>query len=190
MRIVDAKTLASKLNSGQAAIFPTDTLPALAVSPKHSYILWDLKRRPRNKPLILMGSDKEQLFKYVDSKALEDLRNMAEKYWPGALTLVLPSHGKEVGLLNQETKTIGMRVPDCLAARELLAQTGPLATTSVNFSGKPAILTPEEASKTFPELSLLGPLPWPINSGIASTVIEWHGSKKWVLLRNGSVKII
>ena len=189
MEIVDAKTLASKLNSGHAAIFPTDTLPALAVIPKYSYLLWELKKRPRNKPLILMGSDKEQLIEYVDRRALDDLRNMADTYWPGALTMVLPSHGKEVEFLNQGVKTIGIRVPDCIPVRKLLAQTGPLATTSVNLSGEPSVLTPEEAIKTFPGLPLLGPLPWPLSSGIASTVIEWQGLQQWSLLREGAVKL-
>ena len=60
--LFDLKDLVCKLNSESPVLFPTDTLPALAVVPKAAYKLWDIKKRPSNKPLILMGSNPEQLF--------------------------------------------------------------------------------------------------------------------------------
>jgi len=49
--------LAEKLQAGEAAIFPTDTLPALATQPASANLLWTLKQRPRHKPVILMAAE-------------------------------------------------------------------------------------------------------------------------------------
>ena len=184
---LDYRALSSKILLGSAAIFPTDTLPALGVAPEFSKKIWKLKKRPLNKPLILMSSSKEELFKFVLPIAIEDAYKMAEKYWPGALTMVLPALGSEVSLLNQSGKNIGMRIPANLAAIELLSQTGPLATTSANISGQKPVITPQEAFQTFPEIPLLGPLPWGETSGLASSVISWVGKGDWQFLRKGSV---
>ena len=184
---LDAKDLSIRLHQGNAVIFPTDTLPALGVCPKYSNKLWKIKNRPKEKPLILMASKIEQLFKWVLPIALEDASKMAERYWPGALTLVLPAIGKEVELLNQKNNSIGMRVPRSSLARELLSHSGPLATTSANLSGGPPSLSAEEAFRIFPKMNFLGPMPWPDFSGLASTVISWESEGNWRLLRRGAV---
>ena len=63
--IFDSIGLASKLHEGSAVLFPTDTLPALAACPEHAEQLWKLKKRPSDKPLILMASDPEDLLELV-----------------------------------------------------------------------------------------------------------------------------
>ena len=130
--IFNVDILSSKILKGEVALFPTDTLAAIGACPDHAYRIWDLKKRPKQKPLILMGSSKDQLLDFVAPFALKDASLMAEKYWPGPLTLVLPFYGKYLDALNPEKKTIGMRVPDCNLTRSLLEITGPLATTSAN----------------------------------------------------------
>lgn len=184
---LDYLQLSLKIKLGSIAIFPTDTLPALGVIPKFSNKIWQIKKRPLTKPLILMSSSKEALFEFVLPSAIEDAYEMADKYWPGPLTMVLPASGKEVSLLNQSTNTIGIRVPGNNEALELLSETGPLATTSANISGEKPIMNAEEAFYNFPDVPLLGPLPWPKFSGIASSVIFWNGSKDWKFLRRGAV---
>ena len=59
---LEATAFAAALQQGQAGVFPTDTLPALATTPEHAALLWRIKQRPQNKPVILMGADGEQLF--------------------------------------------------------------------------------------------------------------------------------
>tara|TARA_Y100001968_G_scaffold298353_1_gene308168 strand:- start:285 stop:866 length:582 start_codon:yes stop_codon:yes gene_type:complete len=184
--VLDLNDLTLKLQEGSAAIFPTDTLPALGICPKYAFKIWELKKRSRTKPLILMGASAKELLGLVDSSAREDASKMAENYWPGALTMVLPSSGKEVDFLNPNSKTIGMRVPANSSARKLLQQIGPLATTSANISGRPPLLSPEEVYESFPNIPVLGPIPWPSNSGQASTVIEWDKGS-WRLIRKGAV---
>ncbi len=179
--------LSEKLCQGAQVLFPTDTLPALGSLPSFASKIWALKRRSLSKPLILMGGNSEDVFEYVHLTALEDARELAKLYWPGALTMVLPTTGKELQSLNPRSQNIGMRVPDCSLARELLIESGPLATTSANISGELPASNAIEASKIFPELPLLGPIPWPTSSGLASTVILWERSSTWRLLRKGAV---
>ena len=178
--------LAPKLKKGSLALFPTDTLPALCSYPKYSKKIWTIKKRPLNKPLILMGACLEDLFEFVKPCAIDDGLKMAKIYWPGALTIVLPTRGNLSENLNFNSNSLGFRVPALKLARNLLMRTGPLATTSANISGKSPVKDELEASIQFPGIPILGPVPWPSSSGMASTVIEWKEGK-WKLLRAGSV---
>ena len=183
----DSLGLVSQLEKGYPIIFPTDTLPALGILPKYAEKLWEIKKRALDKPFVLMSSNPDQLIDLVMPLAREDTSKIASKYWPGPLTIVAPSIGKEVGFLNRQENTIGMRVPNNYLAKNLLDQSGPLATTSANISGQPPILSAKKAYAEFPEVPLLGPIPWPEPSGLASTVISWKGLGNWRILRRGAV---
>ena len=182
----ELSVLASKLKKGSLALFPTDTLPAICSCPKYSKKIWDIKKRPPNKPLILMGGCLDDLFEFVKPCAIEDGLKLAKIYWPGALTIVLPTIGNFSKFLNYNSNSLGFRVPALRLARDLLIKTGPLATTSANISGKSPVKDALEASIQFPGIPMLGPVPWPSASGMASTVVEWNEGK-WNLLRAGSV---
>ena len=178
--------LAHKLKKGSLAVFPTDTLPALCSYPKYSKKIWTIKNRPSNKPLILMGGCLDDLFEFVNPDAKEDGLKLAKIYWPGALTIILPTLGNISKNLNCNSNSLGFRVPALKIARELLIKTGPLATTSANISGQAPVKNALEASIQFPGIPILAPVPWPNSSGMASTVVEWEEGK-WNLLRAGSV---
>jgi len=98
----------------------------------------------------------------------------------------LPTKGNFSEYLNCTSNSLGFRVPALKLARDLLMRTGPLATTSANISGKSPVKDALEASIQFPGIPILGPIPWPTSSGMASRVIEWNDGK-WKLLRAGSV---
>jgi len=180
--------LASRLKKGSLALFPTDTLPALCSYPKYSKKIWTIKKRPLNKPLILMGGRLEDLFEFVKPCAIDDALKMAKLYWPGALTIILPTRGNLSENLNLNSNSLGFRVPALRLARDLLIRTGPLATTSANISGKSPVKDALEASIQFPGIPILSPVPWPISSGRASTIIEWNEGE-WNLIRAGSVAL-
>ena len=72
MNLINSKSACKTLKSGLPVIFPTDTLPAIGCLPEFSKIIYDFKKRERNKPLILMGSDHKQLIDYVHESAKED----------------------------------------------------------------------------------------------------------------------
>jgi len=177
---------ALKLRSGSLGLFPTDTLPALCSYPKYSKKIWTIKKRPSSKPLILMGGCLDDLFEFVHPCAKEDALKLAKIYWPGALTIVLPTIGNFSRNLNFHSNSLGFRIPALRLARDLLIKTGPLATTSANISGEEPVKDGLEASFKFPGIPILSPLPWPKSSGLASTVVEWKEGE-WNLLRAGSV---
>ena len=155
--VLAASDLALRLRAGEAAIIPTDTLPGLAVIPEYAQTLWRLKRRPADKPLILMGASVNDLFQEVAVACHREVEALVERYWPGALTLVLPARdGGAACHLNPGGATLGCRIPDCEQTRALLQISGPLATTSANRSGEPASTTEAEAAVYFPDVAQLG----------------------------------
>ena len=186
--ILDAPDLLLRLRAGAAAIIPTDTLPGLAVIPEQAQTLWRLKCRPADKPLILMGATVEDLLSEVAVSCHREVEALAQRYWPGALTLVLPARDGGVAThLNPGGRSLGCRIPDCEQTRALLQISGPLATTSANRSGEPASTTGAEAAVYFPDVAQLGPQPWPQPSGEASTVLVWLEDGRWRMVRRGAV---
>lgn len=184
------------------ASFPTDTVPALAARPDQGDRIYAVKARAADKPLILMGASWDDLQPYIhgDDVAVKTWQRMAARHWPGALTLVLPASEQVPMAMNPlQTGTVGIRVPAHPLARHLLAQTGPLATTSVNRSGQPALEEMTAIATQFPELLILSAaaiadLKATLGefsmqaSGVPSTVIAWDESG-WHVLRQGSVQV-
>jgi L-threonylcarbamoyladenylate synthase len=189
MNTVDCKNALKTLKSGLPIIFPTDTLPAIGCLPRFSKIIYEFKKRDRNKPLILMGSEYKHLIDYVDDSAKEDFENIASKYWPGALTIVIPASKKETINLTSNDFTIGLRIPNSYMAQSFLRETGPLLTSSANISGFKGSITAEGIALDFPDVKILGPIPWGKSSGKASTIIFWKKSGDWRLIREGEVLV-
>ena len=173
--------------------FPTDTVPALATYPQQASLIYQAKRRPPDKPLILMGASLSDLLPYVsgDADALKIWQATAQAHWPGQLTLVLPASDHTPPTLNPAaTGTIGIRVPNHLAAIALLTRTGPLATTSANLSGQPPLTDPQKIAQVFPTALILSVTTelTTAPSGQPSTVAKWTASG-WEILRQGKVQI-
>jgi len=189
MNLVDCKTAFKTLENGLPIIFPTDTLPAIGCLPKFSNIIYEFKKRDRNKPLILMGSEHKHLIDYVHESAKEDFEHIASKYWPGALTIVIPASEKQTVKLTSNDFTIGLRIPNSYMAQSLLRETGPLLTSSANISGFKGSITVEGIAQDFPSVKILSPIPWGKISGKASTIIFWNESGDWSLIRKGEVLV-
>ena len=189
MNIIDYKIALKTLKSGLPIIFPTDTLPAIGCLPKFSNVIYEFKKRDRDKPLILMGSNYEQLIDYVHESAKKDYENIASKYWPGALTMVIPASEKQTKILTSNDLTIGLRIPNSYMAQSLMRETGPLLTSSANISGFKGSTTVEGIAQDFPSAKILGPIPWGKISGKASTIIFWKKSGDWRLIREGEVLV-
>ena len=189
MNLVDCKSVLKTLKSGLPIIFPTDTLPAIGCLPRFSNIIYEFKKRDRNKPLILMGSEHKHLIDYVNESAKKDYENIASKYWPGALTIVIPASEKQTVNLTSNDLTIGLRIPNSCTAKSLLKETGPLLTSSANISGFMGSITAQGVALDFPSLKILGPIPWEKSSGKASTIIFWQRSGNWRLIREGEVLV-
>ena len=189
MNFVDCKNALKTLKSGLPIIFPTDTLPEIGCLPKFSKIIYEFKKRDGNKPLILMGSKYKQLIDYVHESAREDFEIIASKYWPGALTMVIPASEQRNELLTSKDHTLGLRIPNSSIAQSLIQETGPLLTSSANISGFTGPITAEGITLDFPSVGILGPIPWKKSSGKASTIISWKKSGDWRLIRDGEVLV-
>ena len=189
MNLIDYKSALKTLKSGLPIIFPTDTLPAIGCLPKFSNIIYEFKKRDRDKPLILMGAEHKQLIDYVHESAREDYENIASKYWPGALTMVIPASEKQTTILTSNDLTLGLRIPNSYMAKSLIKESGPLLTSSANISGFKGSTTVEGIALDFPSVKILGPIPWEKRSGKASTIIFWKKSGDWKLIREGEVLV-
>ncbi len=186
---VSQKELILEAISGKVISFPTDTVPALASLPQNSSEIFTLKKRPQDKPLILMAASFNTLKPYLQGtpEEISIWQQIATEYWPGALTLVLPaSHLLPKSMNPTNSNTIGVRVPKLKIALDILTETGPLATTSANLSGQSPLETMEAINQAFPEILALNEEY--LGSGQPSTVAKWTG-KNWEILRQGSVKL-
>lgn len=185
--------LVTQARSGKLISFPTDTVPALAALPETAEKIYTEKDRDLSKPLILMGAEAKDLWPYVQKQVpkIEEWQVIATQYWPGALTLVLPSSDRVPLAMHPKTPTtIGIRVPQCAIAQAILQQTGPLATTSINRSGQPALVDLDSIKSEFPKIFVPLSKHWPSPSGETqpSTVIEWEETG-WRLHRQGIVDV-
>ncbi len=190
---VSINTLVAGARQGQLVSFPTDTVPALAVKPEQANLIYTAKQRSQDKPVILMAASADELWNYVTGteEELEIWQDVAMKYFPGAVTLVLPTASQVAQTMNpQNPTTLGVRVPASAIAQQILSQTGALATTSANLSGEPALLTMSEIAMQFPDVLTLAASECEnqtLATGVPSTVVRWTG-KNWQILRQGAVK--
>ena len=187
MKIISQIEALEKLKNGKPIIFQTDTLPAIACMPEYSEMIYKVKKRDKKKALILMGSQIKQVLDYVDNEARDDFQKVAEKFWPGPLTLITPINTNKSFNFTSKDGTLGIRIPDSLTARSLILETGPLATSSANISGVNTSFNAESVSNDLPEVDLLGPIPWEECSGKGSTIISWEKDGKWKLIRKGQI---
>lgn len=169
--------------------FPTDTIYGLATSafnPTGIQKVYAAKQRPEEKALpILIGE-----FSQLDSLVLfisEPVRRIAQKFWPGALTLILPKGPKIPSELSAYA-TVGVRMPDLPFTLRLLMATGPLATTSANISNGPNPTSVQDVvAQLGNAVDLIldgGPTP----GATASTVVDASGASLKIL-REGPIKL-
>ncbi|MEM8610886.1 MAG: L-threonylcarbamoyladenylate synthase [Cyanobacteria bacterium P01_H01_bin.105] len=196
---VSLPTYLEAVRSGNVVALPTDTVWGLAVAPEHSSRLYQLKQRSLEKSLILLGASEADLWPYVKMDTLQ-WQTITESHWPGQLTLVVPASPKVPLTMHPKTPdSIGVRVPDHPVARQILALTGPLATTSANLSGQPILTTMEQVLTQFPNVYGLDPQTsqkflkhldppsvMPTPSGLPSTVACWQFDH-WETIRQGTV---
>jgi len=136
---------ATAVASGQCIVLPTDTVYGIgadATSPAAVQRLLDAKHRGRDMPPPILLPD-AGLLPEVAADVPDAAYDLAEAFWPGALTLILKA--KLPLDLGDRPTTIAVRVPDHDGARALLRATGLLAVSSANVSGEPPATTAAQA---------------------------------------------
>lgn len=137
--------------NGGVVVFPTDTVYGIGCMAFHQAgvkRIYDLKGRHYTKALPLLLSAADQL-KLVTKNVLPKAQRLIDAFWPGALTLVFKT-GPLVVAAARGKESVAVRVPNHGLVRQLLDVLHvPLATTSANLSGKPAVKTATQAKKIF-----------------------------------------
>ncbi len=159
--------------NGKLLAFPTDSVYGIGGDPISSIVvekLYTIKYRDRNKGFLLLVSDIEEASKVAEFNDVAKI--LAEKYWPGQLTLILKKRAQNIippeVTANQDT--IGLRVPDNQIVLEILkmlklkGKFGGIIGTSANYSGEEPSISGAEVSKTF-----LGTIDLIIDSGASKS---------------------
>lgn len=181
----------------QCIVFPTDTVYGIAAdafSPLAVRLLLAAKGRSRTMPPPVL-IPRVQTMDGLAVDIGDDARKLAEKFWPGALTLILHAQPSLEWDLGETKGTVALRVPDDALALEILARTGPLAVSSANRSGQPAAQTAANAQEQLAESVevYLDGGPRPAESGaeeiaLPSTIVDCTGSRARVV-RQGAIAL-
>lgn len=157
-------------------IFPTETVYGIAAdcaNPRAMQRLREVKKRQADKPFSIMISQKEIIRNYT-SYDEPQLYKLIDRYWPGPLTVIVPS-GKEEG-------TIGIRIPDHPVALKLVQNAHcTIAAPSANIEGNPPPLTCAEALRDLDGLVDLAVDSGKVDIGTASTIVDFTKEKPTVV---------
>ena len=169
------------INDGAIVVFPTDTVYGLGCNPyNHQAVLslYEIKKREKTKPFPIIGYSKKELEKIAEFNPVEE--KIAEKFWPGAITLILKVKDKEIQKSLSLGEKIAVRVPNNKCALALLRECKLLVGTSANISGTEPFNDPKECNKNLTGYDLF------IDGGIISS----EGESTIVEIENNDVKIL
>ena len=172
---------ASAINDGAVIVFPTDTVYGLGCNPyNHDSVLslYKIKKREKTKPFPVLGYSKEELEKIAEFSPLEE--KIAEKFWPGAITLILKVKDQEIQKSLSLGEKIAVRVPNNKCALALLKECKLLVGTSANISDARPFSDPKECSENLTGYDLF------IDGGIISS----KGESTIVEVENNDVKVL
>jgi len=174
------------LDAGGLLLYPTDTLYAIggrAVEAAAGRKVRDAKGREA-KALPLIAADLDQVTTLVADLPAAALR-LAERFWPGPLTVILASGAIVPDEVTAGTGTVAVRVPALALARRLCQAAGPLISTSANRAGAPPPSTCAEAVAGVGTAAALALDAGP-GSRVASTIVDLTGTPPR-LVRSGAV---
>ena len=146
---LDAQTsviAAEIIKNGGLVAIPTETVYGLGANGLNEAAvakIFEAKGRPQDNPLILHIADAADIKKFCHSIP-EAAYALADAFWPGPLTLVLPARDTVPKRTTAGLSTVAVRCPDCEITRDIIRLSGvPIAAPSANISGKPSTTTAE-----------------------------------------------
>ncbi len=140
--------------------------------------LYEIKKREKTKPFPVLGLSKTELQKIAEFNGLEE--KIAEKFWPGQVTLILKVKDEKIREALCLNKKIAVRVPSNQCVLSLLKECKLLVGTSANISGTIPFTDPNECSKNLTGYDLL------IDDGIISS----HGESTIIEIEDDDIKIV
>ena len=179
------------LKAGKVVAIPTDTVYGLAVDPSRpasTAALFALKERPADVdlPVLVAGIEQADALSAPGSFSADaSAGQLAQRYWPGPLTIVVRRRSTLDWDLGSSDTTIGLRAPSHEVALRLCSAVGPLATTSANRHGAPPKTTAAEVSAEFrDEVAVI--VGGETGGAVPSTVVDATG-ESLRLLRSGAI---
>ncbi len=183
------KQSVSILKNGGIIVYPTDTVYGLGADAFNEAAvnrIYKIKQRPLDQPLSVLIAEMSDLNQLTDD--FPDMaRILADKYWPGGLTLVVSKSSLIPDWITAGRDTVAVRIPDHPITLELLRAFGkPLIGTSANLSGSPSVISADEVKEQLGNAADFifdgGVCP----GGFESTIIDVTGNMP-IVLREGAI---
>lgn len=180
---------ASFINRGGVVAVPTDTFYGLSADPFNLAAIgrvYEIKGRPESKALPILVSSVEQAVSLVRDVP-DSFLTLAQKYWPGALTIVLEATHRIPLKVTGNTGRVALRWANSKVACEIInAVGGPITGTSANLTGMPACTNAADLI-----IQLGDRLPLILDSGdtravVPSTIVRLEGDE-WMIIREGAI---
>ncbi|MEJ5264263.1 MAG: L-threonylcarbamoyladenylate synthase [Bacteroidales bacterium] len=188
IREEDIQKAAEYIRGGRLVAFPTETVYGLGANALDSIAvarIFELKQRPSFDPLIVHIASVDEIYSLISSND-ERILKLAEKFWPGPLTIVLPKSTRIPDIVTSGLPTVGIRIPHHPIALALIKQAQvPIAAPSANRFGKVSPTTAQHVRKHLPGVDFIldgGKT----QVGIESTIIKLN-DKGFDILRNGVI---
>ena len=162
------------IGRGELVVLPTDTVYGIAAdafSARAVQGLLEAKGRGRQSPPPVLVAGVATLRALV-AEVPEAVERLVEAFWPGGLTIVLPSQPSLSWDLGDTHGTVAVRMPANNLALELLEETGPLAVSSANLTGKAAAIMASDAQGMLGDSVAVYLDGGPSATGIASTIVD------------------
>jgi L-threonylcarbamoyladenylate synthase len=177
------------LEKGHVVAIPTETvygLGGLLKYPQTIEQIFTLKGRPSNNPLIIHVASIQELTQYVSHLPIE-VEALANTFWPGPMTLVLPILPDKIpDKARAGLPTAAFRIPQHPVALQLLSKIGALVMPSANISGMPSATSPKHVEadfgRDFPVLE-----GGPCRKGLESTILLFR-KEQWEIIRLGAIE--
>ena len=162
------------IGRGELVVLPTDTVYGVAAdafSANAVQRLLEAKGRTRQMPPPVLVAGIATLRALV-AEVPEPIERLVEAFWPGGLTIVLPAQPSLSWDLGETRGTVAVRMPAHRIALEMLEETGPLAVSSANLTGRAAAITAEDAEGMLADSVAVYLSDGPSATGVASTIID------------------
>ena len=182
--------VADQIKKGQVAGMPTDTFYGLAADPFNLHavdLIYDVKSRSRHKPLSLLIESVEQA-EYLARDLPEEFYEIARKYWPGPLTIIVNASERLPLKVTANTGNVALRLPAARIPVEVIRAAGvPITATSANISGASECTSADGVRQQLgKQIGLIvdgGPSP----RDVASTIINMSEPGRVTILRQGAI---
>ena len=182
---------AELIKQGKIVVFPTETVYGIGTNgldEKAVARLYEVKRRPLDKPISLLVSNMEMVNK-IAKDITEIEYKIMEKFFPGPLTIILKKKENVPNIVTSGQDTVGVRMPSGEIARKLIEIAGvPIAAPSANITGEPSGTNLQEIKKHFEGKADCFIDGGDSELGLASTIVQVVDGKPQIL-RQGTVTL-